>query len=842
MKRLFAVLICGLISFSSLFAQQLQTLEDTDTAKQQRDKINKNFTLLNQKITTAVGAKEDPLVFSRPLARTGGTISCPTCLAGEINADSFESLAAALAAIGSTPRTLTVSSAKTVSANLTVPANVALRMTGDGVISIESFITLTIEGPFDAPVRAVFPGPGAVKFMNGIRTVYPQWFGAKMDGTDDGTRDTPGIQKAIDSFPTTNRPHAGGEVPIRGAIVNSTVLIDKHNITLVGNGWGIASEPPFDGFMKWNGRAGIPEVLIRGYNSGVRNLRMIGNSSARPSAAIEYNRPDNAVVQSDNNFAERVWIGSYFGYDSDHARQFDVGILMSGNVDNDTNDFKQIMINDCTVGIDIANPNSSLTHWDTVSVVFCDVGFRTNSYSLGTNWNFGGNKIDLLVLNSRRLSLREFTSESSTQIAVVENNASLFIEQAGIQVTNLIPASRIIIDAGQGTRLELRDSLISDLRGAGAAPWKLRQRNTGGAGRFDLLVDNVLGFDANNLDVQTVGEGLSAQHRVTINRPPNGPMDWGVRDVVYLTNGENYEENRNDFPGKVNVIGGPLTAKKLLTPSGLVATPTGSGRTTYSYKVSALSGVGETLASSAVTCTNAALDSTHFNEITWFAVIGADAYRVYGRTGGSERLLGTVFPKDVNAASLAGHSTVTYFKDDGSVTPNGALPSIDKTGTVSLEGTGFFSDGTEALPGVSFNGDPDTGIARLGPDDILIVAGGLYKIRANSSSVTMSQRTDMPGGMTVGGGATVNKIISASATLDFGKTPGQTSADLTITVKGAALGDVVSVGVPHASVAANSSFSAWVSAADTVTVRFNNYSTRAIDPAKGSFRAQVTRF
>lgn len=84
-------------------------------------------------------------------------------------------------------------------------------------------------------------------------------------------------------------------------------------------------------------------------------------------------------------------------------------------------------------------------------------------------------------------------------------------------------------------------------------------------------------------------------------------------------------------------------------------------------------------------------------------------------------------------------------------------------------------------------------------------------------------------------------ILSASATLDFPNTTAQLSADLTITVNGARTGDCVIVGVPNGSVNANSAFTAWVSADDTVTVRFNNYSAGAINPASGVFNVIVFR-
>jgi hypothetical protein len=88
---------------------------------------------------------------------------------------------------------------------------------------------------------------------------------------------------------------------------------------------------------------------------------------------------------------------------------------------------------------------------------------------------------------------------------------------------------------------------------------------------------------------------------------------------------------------------------------------------------------------------------------------------------------------------------------------------------------------------------------------------------------------------------TVNHGLVFTATLNFASTNAQSSNDQTIAATGAALGDVVSLGVPNAAVNANTSYSAWVSAAGTVTVRFNNYSSGTIDPASGLFKVFVTK-
>lgn len=83
------------------------------------------------------------------------------------------------------------------------------------------------------------------------------------------------------------------------------------------------------------------------------------------------------------------------------------------------------------------------------------------------------------------------------------------------------------------------------------------------------------------------------------------------------------------------------------------------------------------------------------------------------------------------------------------------------------------------------------------------------------------------------------KILAGSATLDFGNAAAQTSEELTITVTGAADGDVVVVSPLNAAYNANSNYTARVSATNTVSVAFNNFSAGAIDPASAVFKVLV---
>lgn len=84
--------------------------------------------------------------------------------------------------------------------------------------------------------------------------------------------------------------------------------------------------------------------------------------------------------------------------------------------------------------------------------------------------------------------------------------------------------------------------------------------------------------------------------------------------------------------------------------------------------------------------------------------------------------------------------------------------------------------------------------------------------------------------------------IKASATLDFPSTSAQSENGLTISVPGAAVGDVVHLGIPNAATTAGSCYTAWVSATDTVTVRFSNYGSVSRDPASGTFTVVVEQY
>lgn len=127
-------------------------------------------------------------------------------------------------------------------------------------------------------------------------------------------------------------------------------------------------------------------------------------------------------------------------------------------------------------------------------------------------------------------------------------------------------------------------------------------------------------------------------------------------------------------------------------------------------------------------------------------------------------------------------------------------------------------------------GAEDTGLARNAAGVVEInssTAGQFRDLRARTVTVT---------NLAFSGGATITKVLTATASLDFNVGAGLVE-DLTIALTGAALGNIVTLGVPNASVTASVQYTAWCSAADTVTVRART--SAAEDQTAGTFRVTI---
>jgi len=132
------------------------------------------------------------------------------------------------------------------------------------------------------------------------------------------------------------------------------------------------------------------------------------------------------------------------------------------------------------------------------------------------------------------------------------------------------------------------------------------------------------------------------------------------------------------FLGSVSVM---LTRNGLATPAAPVITNGGTpGAVTWTYKVSALSGTGETAVSAAGSTTTGAatLTAANYNIVTWAPIPGATAYKVYrtavGTSPTSTGYIGTTLLTSINDTGLPG---------DGS-TPNTTNTSGQIFGDVRL--------------------------------------------------------------------------------------------------------------------------------------------------------------
>lgn len=92
--------------------------------------------------------------------------------------------------------------------------------------------------------------------------------------------------------------------------------------------------------------------------------------------------------------------------------------------------------------------------------------------------------------------------------------------------------------------------------------------------------------------------------------------------------------------------------------------------------------------------------------------------------------------------------------------------------------------------------------------------------------------------LTIGSGSTAGGVLNGSATLNFPSIAANTTADLTITVTGAATDDIAVSSAP-AALTSGLTHCAFVSAANTVTVRLANSTVGAIDPASATFKVRV---
>lgn len=285
----------------------------------------------------------------------------------------------------------------------------------------------------------------------------------------------------------------------------------------------------------------------------------------------------------------------------------------------------------------------------------------------------------------------------------------------------------------------------------------------------------------------------------------------------------------------------------LLPPPGApkVAVSSGPGITgAYRYKITFETPVGETQGGATSAIVSPANQKVHMSAIP-LGPDGTTKRNVYRTTaGGADDTLKFV-------DSIADNTTTVYDDALADRSLGRAVPLFNGSGSRLL----FDGDGNMAQfgrssqttligpqrsdpkwPNYGFQARPGYGMYMDSATELSFAAAEAKKLRLLNTGVT-----DAMGGFTVGSGTTITRYLSGTALLDFAAWSGSDCQEKTISVTGAYDGDSVTLGIPNALASIDGvMWSAWVSAANTVTVRGCKITAgRSTDPAGGTIRASV---
>jgi hypothetical protein len=202
------------------------------------------------------------------------------------------------------------------------------------------------------------------------------------------------------------------------------------------------------------------------------------------------------------------------------------------------------------------------------------------------------------------------------------------------------------------------------------------------------------------------------------------------------------------------------------------------------------------------------------------------------------------FRTAIGAGTGNGNGTVTSVTGSLPISSSGgATPNI----TIANAGastTGVVTASTQTFGGAkTFAGDINGSSALNVTGFSTLTGGASIGTMATTSSLTHIlgvNSSNAIGEIALGSGfsltsGTLNLGGFTLVSLDFPSTSAQSSSDLTVSYTGAATSHPVILAVPDGSAPANTNYTAWVSATNTVKVRFNNYSSASVNPSSGTF-------
>jgi hypothetical protein len=229
--------------------------------------------------------------------------------------------------------------------------------------------------------------------------------------------------------------------------------------------------------------------------------------------------------------------------------------------------------------------------------------------------------------------------------------------------------------------------------------------------------------------------------------------------------------------------------------------------------------------------------------------IGSISFLRYNADNSITQLNASDFRTAIGAGTSSTNGTVTNVSinptnPNGLTVATGTTTPVISMALAASGTTGVMSNTTQQFSGAkTFLGDIN-GSSALNVTGLSALNGGVtIGTMATTSTLTHIlgvNSSNAIGEIALGNGfsltsGTLNLGGFTLASLDFPSTSAQSSSDITISYTGAQTSHPVILAVPDGSANANTNYSAWVSSAGVVKVRFNNYSASAVNPASGTF-------
>lgn len=318
--------------------------------------------------------------------------------------DSFTELQSALTAIGSGNGTIVVAKTITVTSNTTIPANVDLFIPKTGLITINSGVTLTINGTIQAGLYQIFSVSGTLNGYPTIIHVYPEWFGALRSLKSSPVDVTAAFNKCFQVA------RNWGSIPVRMSENRQNTTTAYHVTNLL-----IPAEITLEGAS----RERTEIIQIAGSTGPV-----ISDDPATGAMAI---RLKNFRVNVNNNNSDGIVLGFNAGYVWG----------VEGRIE----------------GLYVTNANgygykvkSSVSSMEDVIALFCNVGFRFEGGSCSVNTIIGesNDKFIEFAGSSTKIFGAHTEGESTTVIDFLSGSLENKIHHLSILLGTTAPYGDLI--------------------------------------------------------------------------------------------------------------------------------------------------------------------------------------------------------------------------------------------------------------------------------------------------------------------------------------------------------------------------------------------------------------